>query len=715
MIPPPLSSQESRQILGTRRSDELRHQSHSRDAERDRETHHAPPSSTSETRRSLDHKSDDRTVFSALQQLQPTFSPKIVRTPNHYVSTTVSSASAAAAAAAAANKTPGSIASSTVRTPASVRRPTRDDEETPSPPRSNAHTHGPIYGPPTPLRPTMTGSSTSNTPARQLSAPSTVLSTSTSLAMSSPQGDFTEEPDTLLSPILGGTLSRGSSESLSRSRTSPNVGSGDPSPSREVSRSQTYPLISSSSSASRPAAFSPIPEERERTTPSYESSVSKQRTPRPSPKQIASQADRSQGTREKHSPSYTNSHSREHSTSYTSSQTRDPSPMLSSTSTSLRDHSSSHHSTSTPATSPYRYNTEPAPPVRKSSSAESASSRPVTRSHTYPSLDGTSSSYSSRSSHSPLPSPNRAHSRSRHTSPIRSGGYSRNPLPDPPELVPSAASLLNSFSSSFSSAAAAASQSRSHSHSRRPSQSPSSTTALSRSQTQPVIGASQTSGYYPTQPVTPSYTSPQTTSQTSQTTQSAYPPSSYSSSRSNQHTSSQSHSSHPSYSSTHATPSSRPSHSHSSSYASHSRSSSQQPPQIAYSSASQSVNNAHNASLRTRESSPNPPRSEPPRPSRVRHGYWNRRGDHLLIRESSRNASPRDSEMYIVYAPRALANPPELNDYPSATEGFRNHEGKHVKYDPNIPELPDSLPRHGEEPRYPYESVSRLTCLCTWV
>ncbi|KAK7683150.1 hypothetical protein QCA50_013823 [Cerrena zonata] len=682
------SSQEASQVLGTRRSDEFRHQPHSRDAARERENHHAHTSSTNE-RRSTDRKSDDRSAFSALQQLQPTFSPKIVRTPNHYVSTTVSSASAAAAAAQA-NKTPASTTSSTVRTPASVRRPSRDDDETPSPPRPNAYTHGPIYGPATPIRPNMTGSSTSNTPARKLSAPSSVMSTSSSLAPSTPLGDFTEEPDTLLSPLLGTTLSRGSSEGLSRSRTSPNVGSGDPSPSRDVSRSLTYPLISSSSSASRPAAFSPIPEERDRITPSYGSSVSKERTPRPSPQHIASQADRSQGTREKHSPSYTTSHSREHSTSYTPARTRDPSPMLSSTSGSLRDHPSSHHGSST---SPYRYNTDPAPPVRKSSSAESAG-RSVTRSHTYPTLDGSSSSYPSRSSHSPMPSPNRTQSRSRHSSPSR-GGYSRNPLPHPPELVPLAASLLESMPSS-NSAVATAGQSRSRSHSRRPSQSPSSNTTLSRSQTQPTIGSSQSSNYYPTQPVTPTYPTTQGTSPSQPT----YSSSAYSSSRPTHHTSSQS--SHPSYSSTHATPSSRPSHNHNtSSYASHSRSSSQQPPQTAYSSASQ----AASASLRARESSPNPPPPPPPEPPRrVRYGYWNRRGDHLLIRNSSRNSSPRDSEMYIVYAPRALANPPELNDYPAATEGFRNHEGKQVKYDPNIAELYESLPHHGEEPVRPYES-----------
>ena len=67
--------------------------------------------------------------------------------------------------------------------------------------------------------------------------------------------------------------------------------------------------------------------------------------------------------------------------------------------------------------------------------------------------------------------------------------------------------------------------------------------------------------------------------------------------------------------------------------------------------------------------------------------------------------------MYIVYAPRAKANPPELSEYPAATEGFKNHEGKMIKYNPNILELPESLPRHGEEPLRPYDWVSMPSLL----
>ncbi|KAF8886578.1 hypothetical protein BD779DRAFT_619373 [Infundibulicybe gibba] len=58
---------------------------------------------------------------------------------------------------------------------------------------------------------------------------------------------------------------------------------------------------------------------------------------------------------------------------------------------------------------------------------------------------------------------------------------------------------------------------------------------------------------------------------------------------------------------------------------------------------------------------PPPQRRSPPSGyrTRVRKGFWNRRGDHLTM------------EGYIVYAPRDQANPPELVDYPAVNEGYR--------------------------------------------
>ncbi|KZT10392.1 uncharacterized protein LAESUDRAFT_711585 [Laetiporus sulphureus 93-53] len=79
---------------------------------------------------------------------------------------------------------------------------------------------------------------------------------------------------------------------------------------------------------------------------------------------------------------------------------------------------------------------------------------------------------------------------------------------------------------------------------------------------------------------------------------------------------------------------------------------------------------------------------------KVRKGYWNRRGDHLTMEPDGQ---------YIVYAPQQLANPHDLSRYPQATQGFMDHRGRTVKYDPRIPELPASLPLHGEPPARPYE------------
>jgi hypothetical protein len=59
----------------------------------------------------------------------------------------------------------------------------------------------------------------------------------------------------------------------------------------------------------------------------------------------------------------------------------------------------------------------------------------------------------------------------------------------------------------------------------------------------------------------------------------------------------------------------------------------------------------------------------------VRQGYWNSRGDHLT------------EDKQIVYVPNSDANPAELRRYPKPIEGFRNHLGIFLPYDPSWPEL----------------------------
>lgn len=76
----------------------------------------------------------------------------------------------------------------------------------------------------------------------------------------------------------------------------------------------------------------------------------------------------------------------------------------------------------------------------------------------------------------------------------------------------------------------------------------------------------------------------------------------------------------------------------------------------------------------------------------MRRGFWNRRGDHLT------------SDGYVVYAPAAVAYPSELAGYPDEKVGYQDHEGMFTAFLAR-PELPQSLPRSGMEPDYPYEAV----------
>ncbi|KAG6889661.1 hypothetical protein C0995_015777 [Termitomyces sp. Mi166 len=79
----------------------------------------------------------------------------------------------------------------------------------------------------------------------------------------------------------------------------------------------------------------------------------------------------------------------------------------------------------------------------------------------------------------------------------------------------------------------------------------------------------------------------------------------------------------------------------------------------------------------------------PPRSRRL--GFWNRRGDHCT------------KEGYLVFAPPELANPAELSTYPE--RDYQDDLGFRVAFDPKRPELPESLPRHGQPPEMPYKDV----------
>jgi len=62
-------------------------------------------------------------------------------------------------------------------------------------------------------------------------------------------------------------------------------------------------------------------------------------------------------------------------------------------------------------------------------------------------------------------------------------------------------------------------------------------------------------------------------------------------------------------------------------------------------------------------------------------------------------------DKYVVRAPHGRTNPPDLESYPVPTEGYMDHYGNFIKYDPTRKELPESLPRQGQPPLLPYDKV----------
>ncbi|KAF5390055.1 hypothetical protein D9757_003790 [Collybiopsis confluens] len=64
---------------------------------------------------------------------------------------------------------------------------------------------------------------------------------------------------------------------------------------------------------------------------------------------------------------------------------------------------------------------------------------------------------------------------------------------------------------------------------------------------------------------------------------------------------------------------------------------------------------------------------------------------------------------FIVYAPGDKANPPDLVNYPGQWSGFMDEQGGFIKFEVGRQELPESLPRYGRTPERPYESVSSFS------
>jgi hypothetical protein len=81
-----------------------------------------------------------------------------------------------------------------------------------------------------------------------------------------------------------------------------------------------------------------------------------------------------------------------------------------------------------------------------------------------------------------------------------------------------------------------------------------------------------------------------------------------------------------------------------------------------------------------------------PRKVKVRQGFWNRHGDC---------ATP--DGRYFIRAPPEHQNPPELAHLHQYH--FSSYDGRTIAWDRRMKEYPDSLSKHGQPARYPYEYV----------
>ena len=87
--------------------------------------------------------------------------------------------------------------------------------------------------------------------------------------------------------------------------------------------------------------------------------------------------------------------------------------------------------------------------------------------------------------------------------------------------------------------------------------------------------------------------------------------------------------------------------------------------------------------------------SSGPKKVKVRQGFWNKRGD----------CATADARYYI-RAPPQHQNPPELSHLHQYH--FSSYDGRTIPWDRRMKEYPDSLSRHGQPPRYPFEYVRGL-------
>ena len=90
-----------------------------------------------------------------------------------------------------------------------------------------------------------------------------------------------------------------------------------------------------------------------------------------------------------------------------------------------------------------------------------------------------------------------------------------------------------------------------------------------------------------------------------------------------------------------------------------------------------------------------------PRKARVRQGFWNRRGD----------CATADGRYYI-RAPPEHQNPADLAHLHQYH--FSSYDGRTIPWDRRMKEYPDSMSKHGQPPRYPYEYVRGFSTIADY-
>ena len=91
---------------------------------------------------------------------------------------------------------------------------------------------------------------------------------------------------------------------------------------------------------------------------------------------------------------------------------------------------------------------------------------------------------------------------------------------------------------------------------------------------------------------------------------------------------------------------------------------------------------------------------------KIRLGFWNKKGDHLVEITATTSSETTPPGLYVVRAPPLESYPVELADYPDLSTCWKNHHGQVIKENGDLRVLPESVSWGGQPAARPYSSVS---------